>query len=264
MCIRDSVNAADHNGKTPLQHFIKKVPEESKLLDPTKLLDQLLSAGADPNVCDENKYYPIIECVSQNKMQFLEVLGKYKADLNVIDKKGNTPLLTCVKKKQIGNVEKLLELGANPNLIDVDKRNALHHAVNVANSNADASFELESLLLRYGADVNTIDKRHRTPLHYAFVKIGHPFEKSSIDPVETVTSLLGVKGCNVNIRDAWGKTPLHYAAQRGSNISGLYLMKQGADIDSLDEDDNTPLNIAFMSGHPNFCLLYTSPSPRDS
>ena len=70
------------------------------------------------------------------------------------------------------NVEKLLELGSNPNLVDKDYRSPLHHAVNVANSNADASFELESLLLRYGADVNTIDKRHRTPLHYAFIKIG--------------------------------------------------------------------------------------------
>ncbi len=65
-----------------------------------------------------------------------------------------------------------MELGANPNLVDKNSRNAPHHAVNVANSNADASFELESLLLRFGGDVNALDTRNRTPLHYAFVKIG--------------------------------------------------------------------------------------------
>lgn len=37
----------------------------------------------------------------------------------------------------------MLNLGADPNFTDLNKRTALHHAVNEANVTADASFELE-------------------------------------------------------------------------------------------------------------------------
>lgn len=66
----------------------------------------------------------------------------------------------------------------------------MHHAVNEANVTADASFELEQLLINRNAKINALDLRNRTPLHYAFVKIGKPFENSPIDPIETVSSYL--------------------------------------------------------------------------
>lgn len=68
-------------------------------------------------------------------------------------------------------MEKILSLGASPNFEDDKRRNALHYAVNFANFDADASFEMESLLLKHGASINSIDKNGKTPLHYAFVKI---------------------------------------------------------------------------------------------
>jgi len=52
------------------------------------------------------------------------------------------------------------------------QRMSLHHAVNVAETSADASFDLEQLLLDHGSEVNMRDVRGRTPLHYAFTKIG--------------------------------------------------------------------------------------------
>jgi len=45
-------------------------------------------------------------------------------------------------------------MGANPNYQDKDKRASLHYAVNFSNSGADASFEMENLLLQYKADIN--------------------------------------------------------------------------------------------------------------
>ena len=59
---------------------------------------------------------------------------------------------------------------------------------------------MERILIKYGANINDIDNRGRTPLHYAFIKIGKPFEQSKIDPVETVTSLCGIKGCEIDIK----------------------------------------------------------------
>ena len=81
-------------------------------------------------------------------------------------------------------------MGANPNYQDKDKRASLHYAVNFSNSGADASFEMENLLLQYKADINLQDKQGRNCIFYAFIKIKYPFINNNIDPIETVSSLL--------------------------------------------------------------------------
>jgi ankyrin repeat protein len=48
----------------------------------------------------------------------------------------------------------LLDAGADPNYKDLYGRTALHHAINVAEKGSNASFELEDLLLKYGANIN--------------------------------------------------------------------------------------------------------------
>jgi ankyrin repeat protein len=50
-------------------------------------------------------------------------------------------------------------------------RNALHHAVSRADKGANASFDLENLLIKHNADVNASDILGRVPLHYAFVSL---------------------------------------------------------------------------------------------
>lgn len=100
-----------------------------------------------------------------------------------------------------------------------------------------------------------MDKYNRTPIFYAFVKIGSPFDKTEIDPFETVSSLCALPDCSVDVLDKWKRTPLHYAAQRGSVISGRYLIKLDAKVDSWDEDNNTPIGIAFINGHSNFSTM---------
>lgn len=66
----------------------------------------------------------------------------------------------------------------------------MHHCVNSADCTANTSFEIEELLIQNNARLNITDNRGRIPLHYAFVKIGKPFDSSKIDPIETVSSLL--------------------------------------------------------------------------
>jgi ankyrin repeat protein len=78
--------------------------------------------------------------------------------------------------------------------------------------NTEANFDLERLLIKKGIDMNAKDERGRTPLTYAFVKIGKHSEYSEIDPIETVSSYCGYKDIKVDEPDFWGKTPLHYAA----------------------------------------------------
>ena len=118
-----------------------------------------------------------------------------------------------------------MNLGADPNFTDKNKRTALHHAVNCSNSSADASFEMEQALIKHGARADLVDRNNRTPLFYAFVKLGQLTDFTEIDPFETVSSLAALPDCDVTVMDKYKRTPLHYAAQRGAVISGRYLIK---------------------------------------
>lgn len=56
--------------------------------------------------------------------------------------------------------------------------------------------------------------------------------------------LLGKDNCSVSAEDNDGMTPLHIACQSGhTKIAGL-LLDRGADIDHMNTEGSTPLNIA--------------------
>ena len=60
---------------------------------------------------------------------------------------------------------------ADINQTDNKGRNLLHHAINMSSSTADATFDIEQVLIDLGININLRDNRKRTPLHYAFVKM---------------------------------------------------------------------------------------------
>lgn len=92
------------------------------------------------------------------------------------------------------NFEFLFIYNKNTNIFyrDPNKRTALHHAINCSTADANASFESERFLLKFGASVSERDSLNRTPLHYAFIKIDAHLQNSEIDPFETVSSICGV------------------------------------------------------------------------
>ena len=74
--------------------------------------------------------------------------------------------------------------------LNIFHRNALHHAVSRADKGANASFDLESLLIKHKADINARDILGRVPLHYAFLALeSDTYVDSKYDPFETVSSL---------------------------------------------------------------------------
>jgi ankyrin repeat protein/predicted DNA-binding WGR domain protein len=110
-------------------------------------------------------------------------------------------------------------------------------------------------LLSKGCAINHRDDRGRTPLHYAFIKAHKPFCTTEIDPIETVANLLSQPGIEIDVSDNFGNTPLTYAAQRGSIISGLALLKAKAKIDHRNKLGNTPLGVALLAGHQNMAIF---------
>ena len=65
------------------------------------------------------------------------------------------------------------------------------------------TFEIEKLLIDYGIDINLYDRKLRTPLHYAFVKIKKWMDKSEINPIEIVYGLCAFKMLKPDLPDKW-------------------------------------------------------------
>ena len=129
-----------------------------------------------------------------------------------MNKKGDFALKFAVNTWNFTEIDNLVAKGADINQRDDMNWNLLHIAVNASVPNTEANFDLERLLIKKGINMNQKDKRGRTPLTYAFIKIGKPEEYTEIDPIETVSSYCGYKDILIDEPDQWGKTPLHYAA----------------------------------------------------
>lgn len=167
-----------------------------------------------------------------------------------MDNKGNFALKMAVTQNNLSKIDYLMEHSTNINRRDYVNRTVFHHVLNNWSSRgADTNFKIERKLLSYGGDINIIDNRGRTPLHYVFVRIGEHKIHSKIDPIETVSSYCAIKDALIDEPDLWKKTPLHYASQRGASISCLYLIENGAKLEAKDENGNTPLSIAFINNH---------------
>lgn len=92
-------------------------------------------------------------------------------------------------------------------------------------------FGVVQLLVGRGTDVNTRDKNHLTPLHYA----------SYDQHLESVRVLLDY-GANVNVEDSSGQTPLHQVFLRPppksyprDYVIPQLLAKHSADVNARDE-----------------------------
>jgi ankyrin repeat protein len=239
-------------GETEIQRLIDYCGGSDCSVEVLKLL---IANGADPALSDYYGVTPILKSMTQRKYMYVKLLADLNVDINAQDHLGNYCLLQAVKDKHLQMIDFLLKRKADRNLRDISGRTCIHWAINFSNLDTDASNEIDNMLLSSDADLNAIDNRGRTPLHYAFVKINSPFKTSNIDPIETVSNLVSRQNIQIDVRDRYGNTPLNYAAQRGSVVSALYLIKHKADLNNLNNERNTPLNEALWFGHQTLAIF---------
>lgn len=215
----------------------------------------LLQAGEDPNIPNFNKSYPfLIVCQKENREVFLELL-RHNVQVNIYDDYRVSPLIFFAKKRKTWEIEQLLNHGADINILDAENRNALHWAIN-NNKCEDAEFALEDLLIDRDININAIDIRGRTPLHYFFAKIGNPLNSSTKDPIELVSDFLGNGHLMIDVADNYGNTPLIYAAQRGAYLSIGMLHKRGANLNHFNNDNNSALSVALLYGKIDVAVYF--------
>ncbi|KAK2701221.1 hypothetical protein QYM36_020113 [Artemia franciscana] len=198
------VDKINGNGETPLVTAI--------LANNSDTVYYLLESGADPN-CAQCLHH----AVSEGKQNLCQLLISYGAKVDALNAHNTTPLFQAIQQNDLDIVKYLLESGADPNYAQ-----CLLHAVSQRNKN------LCQLLISYGAKADALNACNTTPLNQAILQndldIVECFLKSGVDPK--------CAQC------------LHHAAREGTADMCRLLFSRGADLNAMNENNETPLMLA--------------------
>lgn len=202
--------------------------------DGTERVRYQLQLGADPNIKDDEGYFPLLYLSRGKCINAAQLLLDAKADVNLHCAcagwlaGGWTALLVASDHEEsLPIVELLLSRGADVQAQTNDGNNALMLAVEKNNS------EVVKLLVGKGADINAGDSNGVTPLMNAS-------GRGLLD----IVRLLVEAGADVNARSKRGYTSLMRAARDGNAESVRYLLEHGAAADAANEDGRSALIFA--------------------
>lgn len=227
-----NVNAKQSHGKTPLHEVLSKPDADDD--DVLRVVQLLLERGADVNSQTEDHLTPLHLASYGQKLESVRVLLDYGAKVDA-HSHGWTPLLRVlagfvISGDGVGVVRLLLERGADVNTQNKDHVTPLHLA------SYRQKLESVRMLLNLGANVNAEDSHQRTPLHR--VLEGRFLTKDGFGVVQ----LLVEHGADVNKKDKDYVTPLHFASYRPRPESVRVLLHHGANVNAEDSYQRTPLH----------------------
>ena len=232
-----------------------------------EVVQVLIDAGADIEVKDEEGYSPLLRVSKSGALNVVKMLVEAGADVCVTDNKGRTCLIfaahkghtetvrylvglkdvdvnqsgdevcSALRRAVVGNhadvVQVLIDAGADIETKDQKGRSPLH------NAGSSGALDVLKTLVKAGADVCVTDSTGRTCLIFAAHR-GH---------TETVRYLVGLKDVDVNHVDTTGWPALRHAAVRNHPDVVQVLIDAGADIETRDNHDRTPLLVASQCGN---------------
>lgn len=151
-------------------------------------------------------------------------------DINCAASDGWTPLRAAAAFANLDLVKLLLARGAKVDGRSTDGTTPLFEAARRGDF-ATASFFVES-----GADVNARNLDGKVPLNPALTN------RRSDTHVEVIKLFLS-RGARVDVKGYCGRTPLHQAAANNNIRGAKLLLRYGADVNALDENGCTPLQL---------------------
>ena len=144
-----------------------------------------------------------------------------------------TPLLRAASNGKEAVVRLLLDYNANIEAQSPSNATPLMYACE------HLDFPVVDLLLMRGAKVSAADQYGWCPLHYCLVNAA-----TRSAEVEQVITLLLSHELDVNVKCNYNKSAIHYAVEKSSAETVIFLLVNGADIESRDIAERTPLHTA--------------------
>ena len=165
------------------------------------------------------------------------ILEDGKRFYNALDKDNNTPLDLLIKKGDTNAVHILsTEHGLKPHVRGVESKPLLHQL-------ADGGFTtmLQELISKFNHDPACTDEDGNTVLHTAAQHAQYEVAEFLIINYSDQFP--------IDHRNNQGQTALHCACMCGHTRVAKFLIANKADITVRDEDGDTPLKKAFLTGH---------------
>lgn len=148
-------------------------------------------------------HYAINNC-ENNYFKTIELIVNSGADINSHHSEfSETPLhKLCARiNPQIDVITMLLKKGAKVNEINISGKTPVFHC------SFNYSVELLNLLVKYGADINIVDKYKNTLLHDDYINC-------PIEHFEEFLKVLLSLGLDINAKNSTGLTPLDYCENK--------------------------------------------------
>jgi ankyrin repeat protein len=253
------VDEANQKGQTPLHY--------AAIGGAITIFEDLIRRGADPYHTDLWNNHLFHFAVSKGNTEFLIYLleSDYSGQINQKNNKGATPLHFAAAFGDMMSVHLILSLGFDPLEKDLKGRTALHYSVKFGNEQTARLFlnmnddeliqakndkQMTTLhyaaktlphtmlqqLIAHGLRVNSLDNLGKTPLFYAI-------DGRSSMSLRNLKYLL-MHGGHTDIYDYHGQALIHYAASRGAIGSMRRILTSSNDLELLDRNGRTALEIA--------------------
>jgi len=241
-------------------------------------IEVLIEAGADPNLPDPDEVTPLLMALLNARFDAAAALLDADVNVNKWDAWGQTPLYAAVDYNTVPTggrfdrpsadettaieiIQRLLDAGANPNpqlKLLPPYRNVLDDrgadplitigTTPLIRAAKGADLAAIDLLLEHGAlpdlpqDEGVTALMAVSGLQWLAINTRGRYVTEA-EAITTAERLLE-GGADINLRDDLGQTALHGAAFRGWTGLVEFLVANGADLQSADNDNATPLDAA--------------------
>jgi len=191
----------------------------------------LLKCGVDVDSRGRWNKSPLLCASLEGRLDVVQCLLDHGADANFQDVYHITPLIHAVARGHLEIVRVLLEHNADVNSqSNIDGSTPMHVAFIDSAPGGDGP-QIVRLLLGHGANPNTRDNKHQTPLHLAS------------SPRRLTSSTMHL-----------ASSPLHLTSSLQLELARI-LLAHGADVDAKDEKGRTPLQAALEEGQTELVQL---------
>lgn len=227
-----------------------------------EIVQLLLDRGADPNLQEEGvapQGHALYKAAARGDLAIAKLLLEHGAFPNPEVESSGDALRRAVNNGDTAMVELLCSYGAASKVHLLGYMGDIRTAAAMFFVNASLADDPEALenAAGQGHDAFVRLMLHYQPRLARQIAVGVRTQGSQ-DPIRTteLTTFLFSHGMNPNFQSWLGITPLHFFAKNGDTENAAIFIRQGADVNVVDEEfSSTPLGYAAKSGKKEMVLL---------